>query len=261
MIQDPKPTAKFESTNQPGATAEAWREAFRIGCTPVQLDWIQVGPWASPDEKGFGLGPMFAQEACAMFGIWLNTKTGKRFISELANRKLRADKIMDLGNKGENCIALCDANGAAFVKTRLPKLLSSGVVKQYDTLQDLAKAYNIPFEPFKQTVDNYNKFVAQAKDDEFSRYMNKNCKPLATAPFYAMRLLPKVHHCMGGVRINPSAQAIDFSSDKPIPGLYAAGEAVGGVHGAVRLGSNATLDCLFYGRIAGKNAAKEKAWG
>ncbi len=196
-----------------------------------------------------------------MFGIWLNTKTGKRFINELANRKVRADKIMDLGNKGENCIALCDANGAAFVKDRLPKLLSSGVVKQYNTLDELAKAYNAPVDEFKKTVENYNKFVAEGKDGELGRYMNKNAKPIATAPFYAMRLLPKVHHCMGGVRINPQAQAIDVANDKPIPGLYAAGEAVGGVHGAVRLGSCATLDCLFFGRIAGKNAAAEKAWG
>lgn len=261
MVQDPKLTAKFESTNQPGATAEAWREAFRIGCTPVQLDWIQVGPWSSPDEKGFGLGPHFAQEAAAMYGVWVNTKTGKRFISELANRKLRADKIMDLGNRGENCIAVADANGASAVKEKLPQLLSRGVVKQYNTLDELAKAYNVPVDEFKKTVDNYNKFVAEGKDGEFGRYMNKNAKPIATAPFYAMRLLPKVHHCMGGVRINPKAQAIDVADDKPIPGLYAAGEAVGGIHGAVRLGSCATLDCLFFGRIAGKNAAAEKAWG
>lgn len=258
--QDPKLTAKFESTNQPGSTAEGMREALRIGCTPVQLDWIQVGPWASPDEKGFGLGPHFAQEAAAMYGIWVNTKTGKRFISELANRKIRADKIMELGNKGENCIALADENGASWVKAKLPMLLERGVVKKYNTIEELAKAYNVPVDALKETINNYNKFVAQGKDDEFNRYMNKNAKPIETAPFYAMRLLPKIHHCMGGVRINTEAQAIDVTDDKPIAGLYAAGEAVGGVHGAVRLGSCATLDCLVFGRIAGTNAVKEKPW-
>ncbi len=261
MIQDPKLTSLFESTNQPGATAEGIREALRIGCTPVQLDWIQVGPWASPDEKGFGLGPHFAQEAAAMYGVWINTKTGKRFISELANRKLRADKIMELGNKGEKCIAIADENGASWVKSKLPKLLESGVVKKYNTIEELAKAYNVPADALKQTIENYNKFVAQGKDDEFSRYMNKNAKPIATAPFYAMRLLPKIHYCMGGVNINTKSQALDITGDKPIPGLYAAGESVGGVHGAVRLGSNSTLACLVFGRIAGENAAKEKAWG
>ncbi len=196
-----------------------------------------------------------------MYGIWLNTKTGKRFISELANRKLRADKIMELGNKGEKCIAIADENGASAVKEKLPKLLESGVVKKYGTIEELAKAYNVPADVLKQTVENYNKFVAQGKDDEFGRYMNKNAKPIATAPFYAMRLLPKIHYCMGGININPKAQVLDVAGDKPIPGLYAAGESVGGVHGAVRLGSCATLACLFFGRIAGENAAKEKAWG
>jgi flavocytochrome c len=258
--QDPKLASKFESTNQPGATGESMRDAFRIGCTAVQLDWIQVGPWTSPDEKGFGLGPHFAQEAAAMYGIWINTKTGKRFISELANRKVRADKIMDLGNKGESCIAVADESGASAVKAKLPKLLESGVVKKFNSMQELAAGYDIPVQPLQQTIENYNKYVAQGKDDEFDRYMNKNAKQMQ-APFYAMRLLPKVHHCMGGVRINPSAQAIDIATDKPVPGLYAAGEATGGVHGAVRLGSCATLDCLFFGRIAGMNAAKEKAWG
>jgi flavocytochrome c len=262
MIQDPKLTAKFESTNQPGATAECWREAFRIGCTPVQLDWIQVGPWASPDEKGFGLGPHFAQEAAAMFGIWINTTTGKRFISELANRKLRADIIMQLGNKGQNCIAIADADGVSeLTKGIVPKLLERNVVKQFKTIEELAAAYKVPIEPFMQTVANYNKFVIQGKDDEFGRYMNKKAKPIATSPFYGMRLLPKIHHCMGGVNINTQAQALDVATDKPIPGLYAAGEAVGGVHGAVRLGSCATLDCLVFGRIAGQLVVKDQAWG
>ena len=260
MTQDPKLTAMFESTNQPGATAEGIREALRIGCTPVQLSWIQVGPWASPDEKGFGLGPHFAQEAAAMYGIWLNTKTGKRFISELANRKLRADKIMELGNKGEKCIAIADEDGASYIKGNLPKLMERGVVKKFNTLEELAQAYNIPVDALKQTVGNYNKFVAQGKDDEFARYMNKNAKPMA-APFYAMRLLPKVHYCMGGVNVNTKSQALDVLTDQPIPGLYAAGESVGGMHGAVRLGSCSTLACLVFGRIAGENAVKEKAWG
>lgn len=67
---------------------------------------------------------------------------------------------------------------------------------------------------------------------------------------------PKVHHCMGGLVTNLKCQVIDISDGKPVPGLYAAGEATGGVHGAVRLGSCAILDCLVNGRIAGKEAAK-----
>jgi flavocytochrome c len=193
-LQDPRLTAKFESTNQPGSTAEMCREALRIGCTPVQLDWIQVGPWTSPDEKGFGLGPLFAQLSSAMFGLWINTSTGKRFISELADRKARADAIMRLGNQGQQCIAFSDANGIGPVREQMPKMLERGVVKQYDTLEAMTAAYAIPYARLKETVDRYNADVAakKAADGEFGRPVQMNAKPIQTAPFYAQRLLPKV---------------------------------------------------------------------
>ena len=260
-IQDPRLTADFPSTNQPGATAESWREAFRIGCTPLQLSWIQLGPWGSPDEKGMGLAPFFAQLCAAMYGLWIDTKTGKRFVNELADRKIRADAIIRVGNK---CIAFTDAYGYSLgqklIAESLPPLMERGVVKKYETLEQMAAAYDCPVEPLKETIDKFNKGVLAGKDEEWSRYLQKNQKPLGPGPYYALRLTPKVHHCMGGVNINTRAQALDIMTDKPIPGLYAAGEVTGGVHGAVRLGSCATLDCLIFGRIAGQNAAADEKW-
>lgn len=260
MIQDPKLTDKFQSTNQPGATAESLREALRIGCNPVQLDWIQVGPWGSPDEKGFGIGAFFGQLSAAMYGLWINTATGKRFINELADRKIRADAIMKLNNSGQECIAFSDANGLHAIQELMPKFLERGVVKKYDTIDDMAKAYNIPPAPLKETIAKYNEALVKGKDEELGRYLQKDAKPLNTPPYYVMRLMPKVHHTMGGIGINAKAQALDVTNDKPITGLYGAGEITGGVHGAVRLGSCAILDCLVFGRIAGKNAAAEKPW-
>ncbi len=261
-IQDPRLTADFPTTNQPGATAEALREALRIGCMPVQLSWIQLGPWGSPDEKGMGLSPFFAQLCCAMYGLWIDTKTGKRFVNELADRKIRADAIIRVGNK---CIAFTDADGYAIGQKLLgdmmTKIIERGVVRSYKTLDEMAAAYNCPVEPLKETIDKYNKGVSAGKDEEWGRYLQKDQKQLTSAPYYALRLTPKVHHCMGGVNITVEAKAKDILTDQPIPGLYSAGEVTGGVHGAVRLGSCGTLDCLVFGRIAGQNAVKEKAWG
>ena len=261
-IQDPRLNEDFPSTNQPGATAEALREAFRIGCTPLQLSWIQLGPWGSPDEKGMGLSPFFAQLCAAMYGLWVDTKTGTRFVNELADRKIRADAIIRVGNK---CIAFTDAYGYSLgeklIAEALPKLMERGVVKKYDTLEQMAAAYNCPVEPLKATIEKFNKGVLAGKDEEWSRYLQKNQKPLGPGPWYALRLTPKIHHTMGGVNMNIKAQALDVMTDKPIPGLYTAGEVTGGVHGAVRLGSCATLDCLIFGRIAGQNAVTEKSWG
>ena len=258
-MQDPKLTATMDCTNHPGATGELLREALRVGATPIQLSWIQVGPWGSPDEKGFGLGPHFAQEGAAMFGVWVNTTTGKRFISELANRKLRADAIMNFMNHGQKCIAIADDNMQGGVKHLIPKLLERGVIKQYKTWEEVAAAYDVPLEALKKTVADYNRYLAQGKDEEFGRYLNKEAKPLQL-PVYVQRLLPKVHYTMGGVNINAKAQVTDVSTDQPIPGFYAAGESVGGVHGAVRLGTVSGPTCLVFGRIAGQQAASEKPW-
>ena len=103
--------------------------------------------------------------------------------------------------------------------------------------------------------------MAQKKDDQFGRYMHKDLKPLGgEKPIYVLRLMPKVHYTMGGIQIDTSARVVDVTTDKPIAGLYAAGEASGGVHGAVRLGSCSMLSSLVWGRIAGKNAAADRAW-
>lgn len=93
-------------------------------------------------------------------------------------------------------------------------------------------------------------------DPVWNRYINNDQVPLVDGPWYVCELQPKVHHCMGGLVTDKECRVLDVRTYKPIPGLYAAGEATGGVHGAVRLGSVAILDCLVYGRVAGQTAAK-----
>ena len=64
----------------------------------------------------------------------------------------------------------------------------------------------------------------------------------------------RCHALQGGVAINPDAQVLD-ANGMPIPGLYAAGEVSGGLHGANRLGGNSLLECAVFGRRAGRAAA------
>lgn len=259
MIQDPKLVDKVESTNQPGATAEAFKEALRRGATPVQPSWIQLGPWASPDEKGFGLGPHFASGAVFVYGIMVDPATGKRFIDELADRKKRADAIIQTGHP---CVGIADdvaAKKCGGPPGLLEKVLERGVVKKFDTFQDLCREYDMPYEAVKKSVEDYNSYVRAGEDKAFGRVIAKDAKPIEKPPFYAMRLWPKVHHTMGGVQINKDAAVVGLDQ-RPIKGLYAAGELAGGIHGAVRLGSCAVVDCLVFGRIAGKNAGSAKAW-
>ena len=262
---DPKLTAKFDTTNQPGATSELWRESARIGCNLIQNDWIQCGPWNSPEEKGMGIALFFAQGAAAMYGLWVNCSTGKRFINELANRKVRADAIINAGNRGEMCIAIApqsviDISMGVTRPGLLEKMLERKVVHKFDTIEALAAAYKVPLDALKKSIADYNEAVKRGSGDEMGRYFPPKAIPLGDGPWYASIMSPKVHHTMGGIETALDGHAIDVKTDKPIIGLFAAGESTGGVHGAVRLGSCATLDCLVNGRICGAAAAKETPW-
>ena len=259
MFQDPKLNETLDTTNQPGATSEMWRETSAIGALQVQNDWIQCGPWGCPREKGMGIGWQFNQTAAAEYGLWVNAE-GKRFVNELANRKVRADAIMVEQANGKKCFAICNEPNVQPLKKQRPgfleKMLERKIVEKYDSLEALAKDFNIPLDELKKTLAQVNESAKTKNDKPFGRYINNEFKPLTEGPWYAVITSPKVHHCMGGLLTNMKGQVLDIMDQEPIPGLYAAGEATGGIHGAVRLGSCAILDCLVNGRICGQEVAK-----
>merc|ERR1719471_1050691 len=78
---------------------------------------------------------------------------------------------------------------------------------------------------------------------------------VATEPFYVAIITPVIHYCMGGLTCSTDAECLDTEGNV-IPGLYVAGEAAGGIHGNNRLGGNSLLDCVVFGRVAGKAACK-----
>lgn len=104
------------------------------------------------------------------------------------------------------------------------------------------------------TLNDYHDAIDQGKTDSFGKPLTPSTPKISSPPFYAIHLWPKVHYTPGGVGINKNAQVLDLNQ-KPIPGLYAAGEVSGGIHGASRLGTCALTECLVFGRIAGKEAA------
>ncbi len=256
-MYDPRLNEGFQTTNQPGSTGELWRDTAAIGCAQIQQDWIQCGPWCNPREKGMGLGVTFNQSGGAEFGLWVNSE-GDRFVNELANRKVRADAILALHQKDMKAYAIIDSNGADHINKLRPgtldKLLERGIVDKYDSAEKIAEAMKMP--KLMQNIADVNASVKSGKDERFGRYMNKEFKELGRGPWYVCECIPKVHHCMGGLLTTPDGKVVDIVTSEPVPGLWAAGEATGGVHGAVRLGSCATLDCLVMGRAVGTAAAK-----
>jgi hypothetical protein len=249
----------------------------------VQLSRIQLGPWTSPDEEGFGNAPFFCIGSGFPYGIIVDPANSKRFVNELGNRYERSMAILKV--VGHPVVCLTDSGGA---KHSLKKDLKSmePAVKSFSTVQEMACEYGMDPTILQETIDAYNRGV-EGKKDEYGKPLREDLTPIAIPPFYATRLWPKVHHTMGGLHINENAQVMHIDGF-PIPGLFAAGEVAGGIHGGDRLGSCATLvsschvlefvrsdyvtnskchafffnlqDCLSFGRIAGRNVtiAKEK---
>ena len=181
-------------------------------------------------------------------------------MNELANRKVRADAIMVEQQNGLKAFAICNEPNVQPLKKQRPgfleKMLDAKILDKYDTVEAMAKGAGIPLDELKKTIAAFNEAVKTKKDPAFGRYINNDQVPMVDGPWYIGECQPKVHHCMGGLYTDLNCQVIDVRNDKPIPGLYAAGESTSGVHGAVRLGSVAILDCLVFGRIAGQKAAK-----
>jgi flavocytochrome c len=256
MSHDPRLTDAFTSTNHPGATGEMIQEAQMIGANAIQMDWIQLGPWTSPDENGFGVAPL-AVESTVGYGPMINPKTSKRFIMETGNRKVRADAIVAIGAP-----AIIYTNEANFMNKVVGKnmkqemfehAMKNGVIRKFDDLKSLADFYKLDYNTLKAEHDKFNGYMMNKKDPEFNCMFFKDAVSLDKGPYYALRLWPRVHHCMGGLEINDNAQVLNVKGE-PIPGLYAAGEATGGVHGMVRLGTVAVADCMIFGRIAARHA-------
>ena len=218
-VQDPRLDERIDTTNKPFTTAGLLIEALNKGAAPVQLSQIQLGPWASPDEKGFGDGPLFTDYTGFIYGIIVNPATGMRFINEQADRKILSDAILAEGNP---CLCISDDAAVKHTGWDISKALNKGVVKTFSSLEALSKYYSVPPESLYETVVDFNSNIGR-EEDRFGRQMPKDAMPLKHPPFYAMRVWPKVHYTMGGVQIDSSARVINLHHN-PIPGLYAAGE-------------------------------------
>ncbi len=117
--------------------------------------------------------------------------------------------------------------------------LARGRFVKADSLPELATKLGIPPDELVETITNHNHYMKEGKDPEFNRSFTKVMIPIEEGPFYGIAQWPAIHFTMGGLRINADAHVVDIFS-KPIPRLYAAGEVTGGIHGANRLGGNAT---------------------
>jgi fumarate reductase flavoprotein subunit len=247
----------WNCTNQPGSTGEMIRYAETVGADTLQLNFIQLYPYADPDTGILDTVAVIPFNGPGN-GIVYVTKQGKRFISELARRDHVSFAQIALGPQAKPTYTIFSdemVEKMGFKKEEVQAGMKKNRVFAADSIADLAGKVGLPKDALVETIEKHNKYLAEGKDPEFNKPITKAMIPMTKGPFYAIPQWPAIHHCMGGVRINEKAQVIDIFGEV-IPKLYAAGEATGGVHGSNRLGGNATPDCVVFGRVAGRNVVK-----
>lgn len=246
---DPRFT-NLSTTNQPGATGEVLVAMQDVGALATGLDYIQCIPGVAPGYKSKG-----NLIQCIEYSIFVN-KEGKRFVAEDQRRDVIRDAV--LAQTDQTVYPLTDSVGFAednkFQGKTNEAALKDGTLFEAQTLEELAAKIKVPADVLKKTVAEFNAQV-DAKKDPFGRSERMLVHKIEKAPFYAGPIGMARHHTMGGVRINKNAQVLDRTG-RVIPGLYAAGEVTGGIHGTNRVGGNALGDAFTYGRIAGASAAK-----
>ena len=234
--------AGFGTTNVPGATGDGIKMGVAAGAATVDMEQIQTHPTVNPDTQ-----TMYT-EAVRGNGAILVNKEGKRFTNEMSTRDVVSAAILEQTDK--IAYMVFDQEVRDSLKA-IEKYVDAGIVMEADTIEGLAEKIGADPATLKETMDKFAATVKNKEADEFGREGVE--VPLTKAKFYACLCAPAVHHTMGGLKINTKAEVLT-DKDAAIPGLFAAGEVTGGVHGANRLGGNAVTDIVVFGRTAGSSA-------
>ena len=127
-----------------------------------------------------------------------------------------------------------------------------------NTIEELASRINVPPETLKQTIDRYNTQADAGKDLDFGRTTLSGgvgrIARIDTPPFYTYETKAALVGTYGGIAIDEHMHVL--TRQGKIPGLYAAGEIIGGFHGASYMSGTSVGKAIIFGRIAGRNAAK-----
>lgn len=241
----------LKSTNHPGATGDGIIMSEAIGANLVGMEYLQLLPLGDPNSGSLS-GNI---EQGVENRIFVN-KEGNRFVDEGARRDVMTLALME--QTDSYLYVILDSTNYPTPETKnnfnetIEELISQGRAFKGDTLEELAAQIGVDSDNLVAAVESFNAAVEAGGPDEFGRTLFD--RKIEKPPFYAGPRVPTVHHTMGGIEINENAEVMDANGNT-IPGLYAAGEVTGGIHGTNRLGGNALADIAVFGRIAGRNAA------
>ena len=244
MVVKYKPELKgFMTTNAAGIQGQGIEMAEAIGAATVDMDQIQIHPTVEANTAAL------ITEGLRGDGAVLINAEGKRFIDEVGTRDVvSAAEIAQTGSYSWLVVDQAMVDASSVIQGYIKK----GYTVTGATYEELGKAMGVDAAAFAETMEKWNGYVEAKNDPDFGRTSFAN--PLNTAPYYAVKVTAGVHHTMGGLKINANTEVLNEKGEV-IPGLFAAGEVTGGVHGANRLGGNAVADFTVFGRIAGAAAS------
>merc|ERR1711988_140779 len=265
------------TTNGEHCTGDAIKMGEKVGAETIDLEWVQVHPTGlvKPDDPDAKV-KFLAAEALRGVGGLIFDGHGRRFANELGRRDYVTGEMWK--NKPPFRLALNKA-AAEEIHWHCKHYTGRGVMKFYETGADLAKDMSIPLQKLIDEHDQHYQAAQKTEKDPdggswpaypsgkswdaasgptgSGKKFYHNIIPgsaVATEPFYVAIITPVIHYCMGGLQTTVLGECV--KNGKALPGLYAAGEIAGGVHGNNRLGGNSLLDCVVFGRVAGKAACK-----
>merc|ERR1712139_331994 len=264
------------TTNGEHCTGDGIKLGEAIGAKTIDLEWVQVHPTGlvKPDDPDAKVKFLAAEALRGVGGLVLDVND-KRFANELGRRDYVTGEMW----KNKPPFRLCLNKAASDeIIWHCKHYTGRGVMKFYASGEALAKDMGVPLSVLEEEHEkHYQAAKKQEKDPDggsFPAYPSgktwdepsgktgsgkkffHNIIPgsaVSAEPFYVAIITPVIHYCMGGLQCTTDAECID-AQGKVIPGLYVAGEAAGGIHGNNRLGGNSLLDCVVFGRVAGKAA-------
>lgn len=233
----------YKTTNSPSATGDFIDLVEALDVVLIDMSYIQTHPTVSPQ---FGI--LITEAIRGNGGILINN-SGKRFADELMNRDYLSAELLSQDNKE---VYLIFNEEIRQTLAASDDYIDMNIVLKAEDKKSLANLLRIDYIQLSQTINTYNEYVENQFDEEFGRQSLKVL--FDQGPYYAVQVIPAVHYCMGGILIDDRTRVIN-SKGNAIQGLYAAGEATGGIHGLNRLGGNSLLDAIVFGRIAGREAS------
>ncbi len=252
---------------QAAATGD-WR--WYIGTEGAQGDGIKLGESVGAVVDGQDRGlllvtPGFSRDLEVLLPPWLIlvNQHGRRFTNESAPYTVLGGLIQ---HEGGSAYAVFDETARAAAKPSpisqaywvadvLEQKADEGRIARAATLESLAEQIGVAVSGLAGTVEKYNADVALGADSAF--FKKGALSPISDPPFYAAEVRPAIVCWTGtGVRIDAETCVIN-GSERAIPGLFAAGETIGNLHGDRYIGGGGSFGpCIVFGKLAGENAAR-----